>query len=103
MTPEQEIRLAGEAAQILKSPMFEQARANLVSQLAELRRRVPITETLMHTRLILMEQLMGYFFDYFDQIALTGKFAEMKLEEEAKRKTIMEQGIAMFRKMGRNA
>ncbi len=103
MTPEEELRNAGEANQILRSPMFEQARGNLVAQLAQMRRQVPVTESIMHTRLILMEQLMGYFFDYFEQIALTGRFAEIKLEEDAKRRTLMEQGIAMFRKMGRNA
>jgi hypothetical protein len=103
MTPEQESQRAGEARQIIDSPLFVQARKQLEEQLKQSRRIVPLTETRMHTRLILMEQLMGYFFDYFEQIAQTGKMAEMRMEEERKRKTLAEQGIAMFRALGRNA
>lgn len=103
MTLEQEIQRAGEARQLLDSPLFMAARENLRAQLTERRRIVPMVETQMHTRLILAEQLMGYFFDYFEQIAQTGKLAQMKLEEEAKRRSLMEQGIAMFQRMGRNA
>jgi hypothetical protein len=103
MTPEQELQRAGEARQIIDSPMFMQAKAHLTAQLAEARRLVPLTATEMHSRLILAEQMMGHFFDYFEQIAQTGKFAEMRLEEERKRQNLMEQGIAMFRRMGRNA
>jgi hypothetical protein len=103
MTPEQEIQRAGEARQLLNSPMFIAARDHLRAQLAESRRLVPMTATDMHTRLILAEQVMGYFFDYFEQIAQTGQLAQMRLEQEEKRRSLMEQGIAMFRQFGRNA
>lgn len=103
MTPEQELQRAGEARQIIDSPMFVAAREQLEAQLKQIRRTVPVTQTDMHTRLILMEQLMGYFFDYFDQIAQTGRLAEMKMEEDRRRASLMEQGIAMFQKFGRNA
>jgi hypothetical protein len=103
MNPEQEIRLAGEARQIISAPMFVQAKEQLQLQLAEARRLVPITATDMHTRLILAEQIMGKFFDYFEQIAQTGKFAEMRLEEEARKRSLVEQGVAMFKQFGRNA
>jgi hypothetical protein len=103
MNAQDEIRRAGEARQIIDSPMFVLARAQLTAQLAEARRLVPLTATEMHTRLILAEQMMGHFFEYFEQIAQTGKFAEMKLEEERKRQTLLDQGIAMFKRMGRNA
>lgn len=102
MSPEQEVQRAGEAVQILKSPLFVAAREHLVKQMAEARRAVPMTESLMHTRLILAEQLMGYFFDYFEQIAQTGRLAEMKLEEERQRRSLAERGIAMFKTLGRN-
>jgi hypothetical protein len=103
MTPDEELQRAGEARQIIDSPLFVQAKAHLIGQLAEARRLVPLTATEMHSRLILAEQMMGHFFDYFEQIAQTGKFAAMRLEEERKRQSMIDQGIAMFRRMGRNA
>jgi hypothetical protein len=102
MTPEQEVQRAGEARQIIQSPIFIQAKEHLIGQLRESRRMVPMTATDMHTRLILAEQVMGYLFDFFDQIAQTGQLADMRLQEEERRRSLMEQGVAMFRKMGRN-
>lgn len=103
MTPEQEIQRAGEARQIIDSPMFVAAKEHLRGQLAESRRLVPMGATDMHTRLILAEQVMGFFFDYFEQIAQTGKLADMRLQEEERRRSLAEKGIAMFRQLGRNA
>lgn len=98
-----EVRRAGEARQILDSTMFKDALADLDSQMKNLRRAVPIKETEMHTRLIMMEQLYGYLIAYFEQIAVTGKMANIQLEEQSMRQKMMEQGVAMFRKLGRNA
>ncbi len=102
MTLEDELRHAAEARQMLEAPIFVAARANLESQLASLRRSVPIRETEMHTRLILMEQLAQTFFGYFEQLAQTGRLAELQLEEKRKQQSLMERGIAMFRTGGRN-
>lgn len=97
-----EIHRAGEARQILDSPMFLAARTAIEAQLAQARRTVPIKDTDMHTRLILMDQLWGSLLNYFEQIALTGKMADIQLREEAERKSFVEQGLAMFRQRGRN-
>lgn len=102
MTPEQEIQRAGEAEQIINAPLFVEAKGFVLAQLADARRIVPMTATDMHTRLILAEQLAGYFFDYFKQISDTGKMARMKLEEQSRAKQFMEQGVATFRQFGRN-
>lgn len=103
MSPEQELARAGEARQMLNSTLFQEARANLEGQLAQLRRTVPLSSTEMHTRLILMEQLKEQFFGYFEQLAQTGRLVELQMEQERRRKTLLEQGIAMFRTGGRNA
>jgi hypothetical protein len=103
MSPEEEIIRAGEARQIIESKMFLGAKAHVLDQLAQARRAVPMTSTDMHSRLILAEQIAGYFFDYFEQIAQTGKLAEMQLEERRRQQSLMEQGVAMFRRFGRNA
>ena len=103
MTLEEEIRRAGEARQVLDAPMFVAARKDIEAQLAQLRRTVPIRETEMHTRLILMEQLWSNLLGYFEQIAQTGKMAELQIEERRQQQSMLERGLAIFRTGGRNA
>jgi hypothetical protein len=103
MTLEEEIRRAGEARQVLDAPVFQAARKDIEAQLAQLRRTVPIRETEMHTRLILMEQLWANLLGYFEQIAQTGKMAELQIQEARRKQSLVEQGLAIFRTGGRNA
>ena len=103
MTLEEELRRAGEARQVLDAPIFQAARQDIEAQLAQLRRTVPIRETEMHTRLILMEQLWSNLLGYFEQIAQTGKMAEIQMEERRKQQSLVEKGLAIFRTGGRNA
>lgn len=103
MSPEQELHRAGEARQMLNSMLWQEARADLESKLAQLRRTVPISSTEMHTRLILMEQVKEQFFGYFEQMAQTGRMAEIQMEQDRQQRSLIEKGIAMFRTGGRNA
>jgi hypothetical protein len=103
MTPEQERLRAGEAEQLLKSPMFQEAKKHLEEQLAHIRNTVPISDSDMHTRVILMGQLANTFFSYFEKIMQTGKFADMRLREEQEKRTLAERGVALWRQMGRNS
>ena len=103
MTPEQEIVRAGEARQILDAPIFQAARAHIEEQLSMARRSVPIRETEMHTRLILMEQLWANLLGYFEQLAQTGKMAEIQIAERQRQQSLIERGLAVFRTSGRNA
>lgn len=96
-----EVHRAGEARQILDSPMFQAAKTNMEAQLAQVRRSVPISDTDMHTRVILMEQLYANFISYFEQIAQTGRMAEIQLRQEEEKRSMLERGIAMFRTQGR--
>lgn len=94
---------ANDAKAILNSVFWQDAKADIEGKLQYLRRTVPITATESHTRIILMEQVWGFLQDYFTQIAQTGKM-ELKIREEEERKrTLMEQGLAMFRMGGRNS
>lgn len=88
---------------MIDSALFQEARRSVESQLAQRRRDVPIADSGMHTRLILMEQLAESFFGFFEQLAQTGKMEEMRLIEEQRRKNLLEQGLAMFRARGRGA
>jgi len=102
MSPEQELARAGEARQMMNSQLWQDAKADLEGKLATLRRTVPISSTEMHTRLILMEQLKEQFFGYFEQLAQTGRMVEFQLDEQRRRQSLLEKGVAMFRTSGRN-
>lgn len=82
MTPELEMIRAGQAQELLDSPLFKEAQAMIESSLADQRRRAPIRDSDMHTRLILTEQLYGNLIDYFKQIADTGKLAQFEIERK---------------------
>ena len=103
MNPNQELLRAREAQQLLDSALFQEARKSIEGQLATIRRTVPLKDTDMHTRVIIMGQLWDSLLGYFEQLALTGKMAEMQLREEEQRRGLIERGIAMFRTGGRNA
>lgn len=102
MNLETEVHRAGEARQILDSPMWIAAKADIETHLSNARRTVPLKDTDMHTRLILMEQLWGSLIGYFENIAMTGKMADIQLREAAERKSLIDRGIALFRAQGRN-
>lgn len=81
--------------------MFQDAIKNVEEHLALVRRTVPLRDTDMHTRLILMEQLWANLKGYFEQIAQTGVMAEIQLRAEEERRSLLDRGIAMFRTHGR--
>ena len=97
-----EIQRAGEARQILDSTMFQDAKMTIEGQMAHARRAVPLKDTDMHTRLILMEQLWSSLLGYLEQIAVTGRMAEMQLRAEEERRSLLDAGVSWYRKMGRN-
>lgn len=87
MSPEEELVRAGEAKQLLDNRMFQEACTRIADSLADQRRRVPVRDTDMHTRLIITEQLWGNIKDWLEQTAQTGRFAEVQIQqrEAAKR------------------
>jgi hypothetical protein len=103
VSPEEEIIRAGEARQILDSRIMLEARKNLEEQLSHLRRAVPIKDADMHTRLILLEQMYGHLMGWFEQIAQTGKMAEIQLREREQQRNLSELNLKAFHEMGRNA
>ena len=81
-TPEEELQRAGEARALLDSKMFREARERVEGGIAAKRREVPLRDTDMHTRLILMEQLWMQIISFLEQTAQTGRFAELKLRQD---------------------
>lgn len=87
MSPEEEVIRAGEARQMLGSNIFMDACKRVEEGLAEQRRRVPVRDTDMHTRLIITEQLWANIKDWLQQTADTGQLASFQIQqrEAAKR------------------
>ena len=88
---------------MLESAIFREAKADIEGRLKRLRGDVAISDTEKHTRIILLEQLWHQLESYFEQLAQTGKFIEQRLGEEERQRTLIEQGLALFRKGGRAA
>ena len=101
-TPEQEVARAGEARRLLDSPLFIEMRVRVESTMAAQRRAVPVRDTDMHTRLILMEQLWGNVIDFFEQTAQTGQMAQLQIQQQRSIAERMKQqfanGVREFRR-----
>jgi hypothetical protein len=82
MTPEEELQRAGEARRVLDTPVFQEACARIDEQLARNRRAVPLSQSDMHTRLIIMEQVWGNIKDWLEQVAQSGNFAQIEIERQ---------------------
>lgn len=82
MSPEEEVICAGEAQQIIDSRIFQEACKRVSDSLAEQRRRVPVRDSDMHTRLIITEQLWANLTDWLQMTADTGKFAQISMAQK---------------------
>ena len=92
LTPEEEVQRAEQAEQIILNPVYIEACQRIEEGLAGQRQRVPMNATDSHTRLILLEQLWTQLRDYIAQVAETGKFAKLAIEEaEQRKKTLLER------------
>lgn len=81
-TPEEEVTRGRQALSVLENEIYKEACKLIEEGLAVQRARVPLTETAMHTRLILAEQIWLQLKDHIQQTADTGKW--MLVEEQRK-------------------
>lgn len=81
-SPEEELTRGGEAARLLDSNLWKEMRASIEATLAANRRSVPLNQTDMHTRLIITEQLWGNILDWFQEVADTGRMAEIQIQQQ---------------------
>jgi hypothetical protein len=90
-TPEDELRRAGDAKEILENEFFKEACKQIEDGLKAQRNAVPVRDTDMHTRLILTEQLWDSLKKYLEITAQTGKFAEFEIK---KRESFLKRFVA---------
>ena len=92
MNLEQERARAQQALRLLDDPLFKEAREDVYAQLRMSRIAAPTTQSDLHTKLILMEQLADRFFRYFELLAQTGQFAQIEIDrQEAQRKSFADR------------
>lgn len=94
-TPEQEIARAEEARQVLDAPIFKEICTAIEEGLARQRNDVPLTETLMHTRLILTEQVWNQVKQYLEMVKQTGQMARLQLAEKERLRERMRRMMSL--------
>jgi len=80
-----DITRADFARQILDNPLFKEAFAALDADLARQRQAVKITDTELHTKLIVCEQVLSRFRDVLTRAIQDGDVAQMRIELENKK------------------
>ena len=92
-----EIDRGAEAQAIFNTPVFIEARESIESQLRTLRSQVPIRDTEMHTRLILMEQLWHMLLSHLEGAMSNADFARAQMQQRenafSRMKSAMETGL----------
>jgi len=102
MSPEQEMERARQAQRLLEDPLFKAAREDVYGQLRAARISAPTTDANLHSSLILMEQMADRFFGYFQQMAQTGQFAQLHLDELEQRRRGLAERLKSYATWGRN-
>lgn len=86
MALEDEVRKGGDAAQVLDSTVFLEARKHVLDGIERQMCSVPLADQTMHTRLIVMRQCWDALEKYLEQIKQTGEIAEFQLTQQEERK-----------------
>ncbi len=88
MAPEEEIIRGGQAAQVLDAPIFVEAKKRVLEGIQRQMEAVPMSDQVMHTRLIMTLQVWKALESYLDQVKQTGEIADFQIrqqEEQRKR------------------
>ena len=103
MTPEQEIRRAGDAKHVIDNPVFQDAKKEIYEKLRHVRRTISTNVSPEQIAdLVRIEQVADQFFDYFELVLQTGRMAEAHLEQARAQQSLKDRGLALFRTIGRN-
>lgn len=92
MGPEEEIIRAGEAAQVLDSRIFKEASQRIRDGIHDQMMAVPLSESTMHTRLVVALQLWGQLERYLEQVKQSGDLAAFQIEQDAKKRRFWQVG-----------
>lgn len=103
MTPQEEVRFAGDARYILEQPLFLKAKEEIYAKLRESRQKLATCldpQTAMD--LVRLEQIADQFFDYFAMVMQTGRLAEQHQADIDAQEAKRQSGMRLFHMFGRN-
>ncbi|CAM2142668.1 conserved protein of unknown function [Pararobbsia alpina] len=86
MEAEDEIVMAGKAAQVLDSALFIEARKRVREGIDRQMLAVPLSDQTMHTRLIVARQVWDQIEKYLEGIKQTGEIRQFQIAQEEERK-----------------
>lgn len=86
MAPEEEIIRGGQAADVLDSAIFAEAKKAILDGIQSQMRTVPIADDKMHTRLVLTLQLWDTLEKYLENVKQTGEISAFKIAQDEERK-----------------
>jgi hypothetical protein len=95
LSPEEELVKAGQAAQVLDSAIFIEAKQRVIDGIHAKMKAVPLSDEKMHTRLICLLQCWTSLESYLEGVRETGKLADFQIratEEQKRRISIFGRG-----------
>lgn len=87
MESEEEIIRGGKAADVLDSAIFIEARQRVTEGIQRQMKAVPLSDQVMHTRLILALQVWDQLEKYLDNVKQTGEMRDFEIQQEEVRKS----------------
>ena len=87
MAPDEEITRGGDAAQVLDSKIFVEAKQAVLEGIQRQMKAVPMSDQTMHSRLIMLLQCWSTLESYLDQVKQTGEIAQFQIKQDEERKS----------------
>lgn len=87
MGSDEEITRGGDAAQVLDSKIFVEAKQAVLEGIQRQMKAVPMSDQTMHSRLIMLLQCWSTLESYLDQVKQTGEIAQFQIKQDEERKS----------------
>lgn len=86
MAPDEEIIRGGDAAAVLDSTVFVEAKKAVLEGIHRQMKAVPMSDQTMHTRLIMTLQVWEVLESYLAQVKQTGEIAQFQVQQDEKKR-----------------
>lgn len=87
MGSDEEITRGGDAAQVLDSKIFVEAKKAVLEGIQRQMKAVPMSDQAMHSRLILALQCWDVLESYLANVKQTGEIAQFQIKQDEERKS----------------
>jgi predicted enzyme involved in methoxymalonyl-ACP biosynthesis len=86
MSPDEEIIRGGDAAAVLDSTVFVEAKKAVLESIQRQMKIVPMADQTMHSRLIMLLQCWTTLESYLEQVKQTGEIAQFQVQQDEQKK-----------------